>query len=163
MISAVSIILVTLMLGIGLAGTILPGVPGVGLVFAGILFYALATDFTQVTTHALIWFGVFSALALVADVAGTAIGTKLGGGMRGAFIGLTLGIILSFFAPFGFFSLLITPILGAFIGATAYDKMGTAPALRVAIMSSIGMLGGIMAQFAIALCMIIVFLAMILF
>ena len=52
---------------VGLAGTILPVLPGVSLVFAGLLVAAWADDFQRVTWLPLVLLGLLTVLSFVID------------------------------------------------------------------------------------------------
>ena len=66
---------------LGVLGSILPGLPGVPLIFASALVYAYATDFEFVGGWVIILLGLFALLAFVADFLGTAYGARRFGAM----------------------------------------------------------------------------------
>lgn len=65
--------LTLLLMFAGLAGTIIPGLPGIGLVYAGILLYALATHFASISLVTVVILGLVSAAAQAANYAGAAL------------------------------------------------------------------------------------------
>lgn len=148
-----------ILLGTGLLGTIIPGLPGVGLVFAGVLVYALATSFAQISVMTVVIFGMLAALALAASYAGSVVGSRLGGGKRFAVVGTLLGALIGVTAgPLG---LLAGAFLGALMGALIEGKRGD-QAVTVAAYSIIGVLGGTIIQFLLGVVMIIAFLVAVL-
>jgi len=79
---------------IGLAGAVLPGIPGVGLIWLTVLVYALAEGFTSIGPIA---FGVITLLAIAgvtADIWMTQAGSRLGGASWQAMLaGFALGTV----------------------------------------------------------------------
>src|ERR671916_497796 len=61
---------------VGLAGSVLPGLPGVPLIFLSALVYAFLTDFEYVGGLVTGLLGLFAAIALVADFAATTYGAR---------------------------------------------------------------------------------------
>lgn len=107
---------------LGLVGSVLPGLPGVPLIFLSALVYAYLTDFEVVGTGILVLLGVFAALALVADYVGTTYGARRFGaswaGTLGGAIGGIAGTLIGFlFLGIGaFFGLILGTIAGVFGG-----------------------------------------------
>src|ERR687892_132879 len=107
---------------VGLVGSILPGLPGVTLIFLSALVYATLTDFRSVGAAILVVLFIFAAIAFVADFVATSYGARrfgasnwgtIGGaigGIAGALIGL---LFLGTGPPFG---LILGTIAGVFIG-----------------------------------------------
>jgi uncharacterized protein YqgC (DUF456 family) len=107
-------LLVALLVLAGLAGTILPALPGVPLVFAGLLLGAWLNDFQAIGWTTL---GIFAALTIVAqivDFLAGAYGARYAGAGVRAFWGATIGAIVGMF--FGLVGILLGPFLGAVIG-----------------------------------------------
>ena len=148
-------VITSLLLGVGLAGTVIPAVPGIGLVFAGILFYAFVTGFAAISIPAVIIFGIVALIAWAADLAGSALGATAGGGKKFALIGAVVGAIIGLTTgPVG---LLVGSFLGGLAGALI-DGQNTQQAIRVAALSVVGVIGAAIFQFIVALAMIIAFL-----
>ena len=113
-------LLVGLLVIAGVVGTVLPALPGVPLVFAGLLLGAWLGEFQQVGWVTL---GIFAALTVIAqlvDFLASAYGAKYAGAGVRAFWGATLGAIVGIF--FGLAGI----ILGPFIGAVAGELSGGA-------------------------------------
>lgn len=145
---------------VGLVGSFIPAVPGVGLIFAGIAIYAFVTGFSTMAVSTLIWFGVVALLASGASYLGSAMGAKHGGGGVKALWGTIAGALIgtATLGPIGLFA-------GAFLGALAGALTeGKAPenAMRVAFMSVAGIIGGSLIQFLLSVALIIAFLVAIL-
>ena len=107
---------------VGLLGSILPGLPGVLLIFAAAIVYAYVTDFEVVGGLILVLLGLFALLAFVADFAGTAYGARrfgasnwgTAGGAIGGLVGALAGIL--FFGFGALFGLLAGTIGGVLVG-----------------------------------------------
>lgn len=99
---------------VGVAGTILPALPGVPLVFAGMFLAAWAGDFELVGPAMLVVLGLLTLLSIVVDFVAAALGAKRVGASRLALIGAVVGTFAGlFFGPLG---LLAGPFVGALIG-----------------------------------------------
>jgi len=107
-------LLVVLIVVAGLAGTVIPALPGVPLIFAGLFVGAWINHFETIG-----WFtvGVLAMLAMAAwtvDFFAGALGAKYLGASSRAFWGATLGAILGIF--FGLPGIVIGPFIGAMLG-----------------------------------------------
>jgi uncharacterized protein YqgC (DUF456 family) len=98
----------------GLAGTVIPALPGVPLVFAGLFVGAWIGNFE---TIGWITIGVLALLAVVAwavDFLAGALGARYLGASSRAFWGATFGAIVGIF--FGLPGILLGPFIGAVLG-----------------------------------------------
>ena len=138
MITLITIIAFALLL-LGILGSIIPGLPGPPISYAGVLLIHFFTD-TQFSNSFLWSWGIVVALVFVLDYSLQAWGVKKFGGGRkatlGTFAGLFAGLL---FPPVG---LLIGPFVGAFLGALLEVKGDNNRALKVAIGSFIGFISG---------------------
>lgn len=86
---------------VGVIGSVLPGLPGVPLVFLSALLYAFYTGFEVVGGWAVAVIGVFAAIALIADFIFTSYGARRFGasnwGTAGGAIGGLVGTVIGFF------------------------------------------------------------------
>lgn len=69
-------VLLLIALVVGFFGTIIPMVPGLGLMFGAILLYGFMTDGVCISPMLAVLAGVFTALGMGIDYAGSAIGAK---------------------------------------------------------------------------------------
>ncbi|HPE00537.1 MAG TPA: DUF456 family protein, partial [Burkholderiaceae bacterium] len=99
-------IAVILML-VGLAGTVLPALPGVPLIFAGILLAAWIGHFEAISVTTLVILGLLTAIGVVADFVATALGAKRAGASRYGIIGAALGTVVGVFT--GLWGLVFMP------------------------------------------------------
>jgi uncharacterized protein YqgC (DUF456 family) len=147
-------ILAVVLVLIGIAGTVLPGLPGAILVFAGLALAAWIDGFARVGAATLAVLAALTAAAYALDLAATAIGVRRFGtswwGVLGAFLG-TLGG--AFFAPAG---LVVGPFLGAFL-AELIARRDVRGAGRAGLGAWIGLILGTVGRLALVLAMIGVF------
>lgn len=148
-------LIVALFFVIGLIGVFIPMLPGVGLVFLGILIYAVATNFASVSTTTIAIFGVVTILAWLAEYLGAVIGVKVGGGGKFAMLGLIIGALLGLISA-GPVGILVGMLLGSFLGAT-YEGSSTNKAGQAALFSVLGLLGAKALQLLLAMGIIIAF------
>ena len=130
---------------IGIAGSILPGLPGTPVSWVGLLILYVWGSGTNLageslTLRSLVIWGVIVALVSIIDYIVPMYFTKVTGGSkyaeRGALIGLIAGIILT---PVG---MILGSFLGAFLYELYYSRKGTAQALKAAFGSFIGFITG---------------------
>jgi uncharacterized protein YqgC (DUF456 family) len=98
----------------GLAGTVIPALPGVPLVFAGLFLGAWIGDFQAVGWTTVGILGVLAAVAWIIDFVAGAFGARLYGASSRALWGATIGAIVGMF--FGLPGLLLGPFIGAVAG-----------------------------------------------
>ena len=98
----------------GLAGTVIPALPGVPLVFLGLFIGAWIGNFEVIGWTTLSILAVLAVIAWVIDfLAGAAGARYLGAGVR-AFWGATIGAVVGIF--FGIAGMLLGPFIGAVLG-----------------------------------------------
>ena len=139
---------------LGLAGTVLPALPGVTLVFAGIVLAAWIDDFMRIPVWLLVLLGVLTALAWIVEYAAAALGAKRAGASRQAVVGAVVGTLAGIFS--GLWGLLFMPLAGAAIGEYIAQR-DLRRAGKVGIATWIGLLLGTAAKVAIAFAMIGIF------
>ena len=142
------------LIAVGVAGTVLPGIPGVMAVFGGMLLAAWIDNFTRIGWVTLVVLGVLTALAFAADIVGSLLGAKRVGASRLALAGAALGTLAAF--PFGFFGLLLGPFVGAVAGEFITRQRLDAAA-RVGLGTWIGLAVGSLAKIALLFAMLGVF------
>jgi uncharacterized protein YqgC (DUF456 family) len=138
----------------GIAGTLLPWLPGVPLVFTALLLAAWMDGFAQVSGLTVAVLGVLMALALAADLLASALGAERVGASRKAVVGAAIGTAVGIF--FGLIGLLLGPFVGAVAGELM-TKSDVQRATRAGIGTWIGLLLGTVAKLALAFTMVGVF------
>jgi len=138
----------------GLAGSVLPALPGVPLVFAGLLVAAWADDFTRVGAVTLVVLGLLTVLSFAIDFAATAMGAKRVGATKLAIIGAALGTFSGVFL--GIPGLILGPFVGAVVGEMlSHGQMQQAT--RAGVATWMGLLFGTLAKLALVFTMLGVF------
>jgi uncharacterized protein YqgC (DUF456 family) len=141
---------------IGLAGVVLPGLPGTLLIFAGLLLAAWSDGFVRVGVGTIIGLGFLTAATYLVDLAAIALGMKRLGATRRAMAGAAIGTIAGLF--FGLPGLVIGPFAGAVVGElTTHRDIGRAG--RAGIAAWVGFLIGTVVKVALAFAMVGIFLA----
>ena len=107
-------VIAAVLIVVGIVGTVLPVLPGVPIVFGGMLLAAWADHFAHVGTFTLVVLGVLTALALIVDFVAGMLGAKRVGASRYAVIGAMLGTLIGVFL--GLPGLLLGPFVGALLG-----------------------------------------------
>ena len=139
----------------GLAGTVLPGLPGSLMVFAGLLLAAWSEQFQYVSTWTLIALAMITALTYIVDFAASVLGAKrlgacpqaIWGALLGGLLGLSLGLV-------GF---LLGPFIGAMAVQYAHDK-DLLQAGKVGLGAWLGMVIGTALKLALTILMIGIYL-----
>jgi uncharacterized protein YqgC (DUF456 family) len=141
---------------VGIAGSVLPALPGVPLVFAGLVAGAWADGFQRVGWPTIAILGVLTLLSFVIDLVAAALGAKRVGATRLAVAGAMLGTL------FGLFLGLPGLILGPFVGAVAGELLShgrVEQATRAGLATWIGLLFGTLARLALIFTMLGAFAA----
>ncbi len=141
---------------VGIAGTVLPALPGLPLVFAGMLLAAWAGDFEQIGVATIVVLGVLTLVSLLIDFWATAMGAKRVGASRKAVAGAILGTVAGiFFGPVGLF---VGPFVGAVLGellnGRKLDAGGVGHATRIGFGTWLGIVFGIALKLMLALAML---------
>jgi uncharacterized protein len=139
---------------VGIAGTVLPVIPGVLFVFGGLLVAAWAEDFTRVGLVGMTVVGLLAAMAFLADFVASLAGAKRVGASPKALVGAALGGITGVF--FGLPGILLGPFIGAFVGELL-ARGGFAQAGKVGFGTWIGLLVAAIAKLVLAFLMVGVF------
>lgn len=141
------IILAFVLAAIGIAGAVLPIIPGPPIAFLGLIAMHYAdADYTFSGTALIVW-GAVALIITVLDYVVPIYGTKKFGGTkwgtRGSTIGLLVGIFGGWiFGPLAPFAIILGPFFGAVIG----ELMGGADqkaAFRSGLGSFLGFLTGV--------------------
>jgi uncharacterized protein YqgC (DUF456 family) len=141
---------------LGLAGTILPVLPGTLLVFAGLFVAAWAEDFQRVGAVPLTIIGVLGLLAWGADFVGSLLGAKRVGASPLALVGAAAGGLIGVF--FGVPGVIVGPFVGAVAGEW-FARGRLRQAGKVGLGTWLGLLVAGVAKVALAFMMIGTFFA----
>ncbi|HBK57207.1 MAG TPA: DUF456 domain-containing protein [Xanthomonadales bacterium] len=145
---------------IGFIGVVMPALPGLPLVFAGMLLAAWVGAFEQISLTSVVVLGVLAALAQILDFVASLLGAQRVGASRSGLIGAAIGTLVGLF--FGLPGLLLGPFIGAVAGEIVHGReLGLAS--RVGVGTWIGMIIGAVAKLAIGGIMLGWFLLALLF
>jgi hypothetical protein len=147
-------VLAVVLVCVGVAGSVLPALPGVPLVFAGLLLAAWAGDFERVTWVAVVVLGLLTLVSFVIDFAATAAGARRVGATKLAIVGAAVGTLA------GLFLGLPGVIVGPFVGAVAGELLShgqVQQATRAGIATWVWLLFGTLAKLALVFTMLGVF------
>jgi len=150
----VGLVLAGLVMLVGLAGTVIPGIPGAPLVFIAAVGHRLYFGAASADYWILFLLALLAGLSLLFEyLAGVYGARKLGAtwrGMTGAVVGAIVGL---FFGLPGI-------LLGPFLGALLFEWAGGYPfqkALRAGVGAFIGLIAGGLGKIAICVVMITLF------
>lgn len=140
---------------VGLAGTVLPALPGTLFVLGGIVLGAWIDDFVHVGATALTIVTVLAVLAWVLDYVAGLLGARKAGASKQAIIGAALGTVVGLFM--GLVGVFFMPLVGAAIGEYIAQK-DHARAAHVGVATWLGIMAGMIAKVVLAFMMIGVFI-----
>ncbi len=147
-------LLAGLLILVGLAGLVLPVLPGIPLVYAGLFLLAWAEDFVYVGWVTLTVLGLLTLLSYGIDFLATALGAKKYGASPRAVAGAAVGALVGVF--FGLVGIILGPFLGAMAGE--FSRRATfRAATQAGLGATLGLLFGALLKIALAFTMLGVF------
>jgi uncharacterized protein YqgC (DUF456 family) len=152
----VYLVLAAILVAVGIAGTVLPAIPGPVLVFAGLFLAARAHGFAHVGLWGLVIIATLGLAAFAADFAASLLGAKRVGASPRALAGAALGGIVGIFL--GLPGMLLGPFAGAFLGEL-WARGGIRQAGKVGFGTWLGLLLAAIAKLVLVFLMIGTFFA----
>jgi uncharacterized protein YqgC (DUF456 family) len=137
---------------IGLAGIIVPVIPGVIIVWLGLFVYAIGTGFATISIPAVVIFFVLTALTFALDFVIPMLGMKKYRASNWALLGSFLGFIIGI-TVFGIWGLILGPIIGAFV-AELIVRRNLKQGAQAALGSLLGTVVGTLLKLTLSLIMI---------
>jgi uncharacterized protein len=153
-------LLAVLLVLVGLAGTVLPALPGAPFVFMGLVVAAWIDDFQKVGWITLGVLGLLTLLTAVVDFVASTAGAKKVGASPRALAGAAIGTVVGLF--FGIPGLILGPFAGAVIGELTVHR-DLVRAGKVGLGTFVGLALGAAAKLALTFAMIGIFVAVYLF
>lgn len=141
---------------VGLAGTVLPVLPGTILVWGGIVLGAWIDDFTRVGMTTVVVVSVLAVLAWGLDYVAGLLGAQKAGASKLALLGAVVGTVLGLFM--GLVGVFFMPLVGAAVGEYMAQK-DQKRALKVGVATWIGIMLGLIAKVVLAFIMVGIFIA----
>ena len=152
-------LIAALLIVVGVAGTVLPALPGTILVLAGIVVGAWLDDFTRVKWWVVAIISVLAVAAWATDFFATILGAKKVGASKWALIGAALGTVAGIFM--GLIGVLFMPFVGAVIGEFIAQK-NAKQAAKVGLATWLGLLIGTVVKLVLVFMMIGIFIVVLL-
>jgi uncharacterized protein YqgC (DUF456 family) len=149
-------VLAVLLIVAGVAGTVLPALPGIPLIFGGVLLAAWIDDFQRIPGWVIGVLAVLALIGIAVDYAAAALSAQRVGASRSGIIGAALGTVAGIVT--GLWGLVFMPLVGAAIG----EFLAHRDALRagkVGVATWLGLLVGTAVKIAVAFTMLGVFIA----
>ena len=139
------------LIAVGLAGTVIPAIPGLPIIFAGSWLIGWASGYELISVTAVVILALLAAVGIGIDILAQILGAKRAGasraGLWGAVIGTVVGLVT------GIWGIVFFPLIGAVIGEIMAGrdmlKAGT-----VGLATWIGMAVGIGVKIALAFIMV---------
>lgn len=138
----------------GLAGTLLPALPGLPLMFGGMLLAAWADGFSRISGWTIAVLALVTLLAIAADVLATLLGAKRAGASPRAMFGAAIGTLAGLF--FGLPGLLAGPFVGAVAGELSIGRPWQ-QASKIGLATWVGLAIGAALKLALAFAMLAIF------
>ena len=136
---------------VGIAGVILPALPGLPLDFAGMQLAAWAGDYKRIERWWFIPMGLLMLVSIGVDFFATMVGAKRVGASRKALLGAVVGTFVGlFFGPIGLFA---GPFLGALLGELWHSRE-LGKATKVGVGTWLGILLGTVLKLGLAFTML---------
>ncbi len=145
-------IVVALLAILGLVGVILPFLPGTPLILLAAVVYGFGFGFQQIGTGIYIALAILTLFSLVVDYITTSLGAKGFGASKAGMIGAALGALFGFLLG-NLPGLFVGPFIGALLGETLWGK-GSEGSFKAGLGAAVGVLGGMVVRFLLALAML---------
>lgn len=147
-------LLAALLIVAGFAGLILPALPGIPLIYAGLVVLAWSENFAYVGWITLGVLGVLALLSYGVDLLAASLGAKRFGASPRAMWGAALGALVGLF--FGLVGIVLGPFVGAVIGEFS-GRTTAKEAIHAGIGATLGLVFGALLKIALAFTMLGVF------
>ncbi len=145
-------IVVVLLVILGLVGVILPFLPGTLLILLAAVVYGLGFGFQRIGSEIYIALVILTLFSLLVDYIATSLGARGLGASKLGMVGAVLGALGGFLLG-NLPGLFVGPFIGAFLGEALGGK-DSAGSFRAGLGAAVGVLGGMMIRFFLALAML---------
>jgi uncharacterized protein len=149
-------IIAAVLIGVGMVGAVVPLVPGIPLIFAGIWLIAGVDHYQHLGLGWLPGIAMVGAVGLLTDLLAGALGARRVGASSRAVWGAVLGTLAGMF--FGLAGLLLGPFLGAVLGELSAGN-SVLRSTRVGLSAWVGLLFGTIIKLVVSLTMVSLFAA----
>lgn len=141
---------------VGFAGTIVPMIPGLPLIFAGAWLAAFIDHYDKIGVVTLVILAVLTIAGLVIDWVAQTLGAQKAGATKLGILGSLIGTVIGIFT--GLWGLIFMPLIGAAIGEFI-DHQDMLRSGKVGFATWLGMMIGIVIKLGLAFTMIGVVIA----
>lgn len=141
---------------VGLAGAVVPMLPGIPLIFGGLWIIAAVDHYQHIGWGWLTTLAVIAGLGLAIDFAAAALGAKRIGASAQAISGALIGTLVGLFL--GLPGLLFGPFLGALLGELAAGR-DLQRSAHVGFAATVGMILGAVVKLTASVMMVVLFAA----
>ena len=148
-------VLAVLLILVGIAGTVLPALPGTAFVLGGIVLAAWIDDFTRVGAATVAIVAVLAVIAWVLDYVAGLLGARKAGASREAILGAAIGTVAGLLM--GLVGVLFMPLVGAAVGEYI-ARRDERKAVHVGVATWLGIMAGMVAKVVIAFMMVGIFI-----
>ncbi|HQR22338.1 MAG TPA: DUF456 domain-containing protein [Burkholderiaceae bacterium] len=145
-----------LLIVVGVAGTVLPALPGIPMIFGGVLLAAWIDDFRRIPLWVIGVLAVIAIVGIAVDYVAAALSARRVGASKQGVVGAVVGTIAGIFT--GLWGLVFMPLVGAAVGEFIAHR-DALRAGKVGIATWFGLLVGTAVKIAVAFTMIGVFVA----
>ena len=135
----------------GMAGAVLPTLPGIPMIFGGIWLVAAVDHYRHLGMWWLLTIGALASVGVIVDFIAGAVGARRVGASRLALWGASLGTLIGMF--FGVPGLLFGPFIGALLGELASGNSVLRSA-HVGVGTWLGLLFGTLLKLVISFVMV---------
>ena len=144
-------IIAGILIAAGFVGSILPNLPGIPVMFGGMLLAAWAGHFQKIPVWVIVFLGLLATFSILFDFLAGTWGAKKYGASKPAVWGAFIGTIVGLF--FGIPGIIFGPFVGAVVGQLASGSR-VEHAARVGAGTWIGLLIGTAIKLAVAFMML---------
>jgi len=148
-----------ILLVVGIAGCIVPGLPGMPLAYGAILIQHFDKNQHNYPGWLLVGLGIIVLLIIVMQYVIPAWTTKKFGASKyavwGSIVGLVLGLFSSFLGPFG---VVIGPFVGAVLGELLFAKKTLSDSMWAGLGAFLGILASSVVELVFTLGIVVVFI-----
>ncbi|MBB6189772.1 DUF456 domain-containing protein [Rhodanobacter sp. MP7CTX1] len=144
-------VLAALLIVGGMAGAVLPTLPGIPMIFGGIWLVAAVDHYRHLGLWWLLIIGALGSIGVIVDFIASALGARRVGASRLALWGASLGTLIGMF--FGVPGLLFGPFVGALLGELASGNSVLRSA-HVGVGTWLGLLFGTLLKLVISFVMV---------
>ncbi len=150
----IAYIVAGILIVVGLLGTVLPVLPGLPMMFSGMLLAAWAGDFERIGVWTIAALAVLTVLSILVDIGASLVGAKRVGASNKALVGAGVGGLVGVF--FGIPGMLLGPFAGAVAGELMHGReLGDAS--KVGFGTWVGLAIGAALKLALAFSMLVIF------